>query len=334
MRCRGHDTKRPMAPKSVEEKLESLRSLDLGKDPARDRQVIEAALNDRHCRVVAKAAELAAERLSYELEPVLLKAYQPFLQDPVKRDPNCIAKRALARALVTLECTDVAFFLEGVRYRQMEPVWGGSVDTAIDMRNSCAMGLVATGYPRALHELTVLLNDPEARARQGAVRAIACGNPREAELLLRFKMLSGDPEPEIVGECFTALLSVAPEESVSLVAKYLADTNEAIRELAALALGESRLPEALARLREAWEEVLIGNDFRRVLVRAAALHRTDAAFDWLLNIIAEDDASLAEAVLEALAIYKQNAQLENRIKLTLAGRRERRLNDCFARFWN
>lgn len=323
-----------MAPKSVEEKLESLRSLDLGKDPARDRQVIEAALNDRHCRVVAKAAELAAERLSYELEPVLLKAYQPFLHDPVKRDPNCIAKRALARALVTLECTDVAFFLEGVRYRQMEPVWGGSVDTAIDMRNSCAMGLVATGYPRALHELAVLLNDPEARARQGAVRAIACGNPREAELLLRFKMLSGDPEPEIVGECFTALLSVAPEESVALVAKYLADTNEAIRELAALALGESRLPEALARLREAWEEVLLGKDFRRVLVRAAALHRTDAAFDWLLNLIAEDDVSLAEAVLEALAIYKQNAQLENRIKLTLAGRRDRRLNDCFARFWN
>lgn len=319
--------------KSVEEKLEALSSLDLGNDPKRGQDALKAALGDRHYRVVAKAAELGAERMFYDLDPLLREAYRRFLHDPVKRDPNCVAKRAIARALVALECNNVAFFLEGARYRQMEPVWGGSVDSAIDVRNSCAMGLVATGYPRALHELTQLLNDSEARARQGAVRAIACGNPREAELLLRFKVLIGDPEPEVVGECFTGLLSVAPEECLPFVAQYLSSADEAIGELAALALGESRLAGALASLQKAWESELIATDFR-VLVRAAALHRSDAAFDWLVSIVAQSEVSLGEATLEALAMYKHNARLTNRLKDALAGRNDRRLNDCFSRLWS
>jgi len=92
-----------------------------------------------------------------------------------------MAKQAIARALVSLECQDVTFFLEGIRYQQLEPTWGGSSDSAIDVRCSCAMGLVATGYSRAVAELTALLQDREWRARAGAARAISCGNPREAE---------------------------------------------------------------------------------------------------------------------------------------------------------
>ena len=105
-----------------------------------------------------------------------------------------------------------------LRYRQLEPVWGGTADTAVDVRASCAMGLVASGYSRALVELTALLNDTDAAARVGAVRAIACGNPREAELLLRSKALAGDAEPQVLGECFTGLLAVEPEESLGFVA--------------------------------------------------------------------------------------------------------------------
>jgi HEAT repeat protein len=114
------------------------------------------------------------------------------------------------------------------------------------------MGLVASGYPRALVELTALLNDSDAAARMGAVRAIACGNPREAELLLRSKALAGDAEPQVLGECFTGLLGVEPDESLKFVAGYLTHADEAVRELAALALGESRLDAALAPLKEAW----------------------------------------------------------------------------------
>jgi HEAT repeat protein len=227
-----------------------------------------------HCRVAAKAARAAEDALLYELIPALKAAYARFLDKPLKQDPSCFAKKALARALVALDCNDVEFFLRGLRYKQLEPVWGGTADTAVDVRASCAMGLVASGYSRALVELTALLHDADAAARVGAVRAIACGNPREAELLLRAKALAGDAEPQVLGECFTGLLAVAPEESISFVAAYLAHADDAVRELAALALGESRLDGALPPLKEAWAGVLLSEEFRRAVLRAATAHRS------------------------------------------------------------
>jgi hypothetical protein len=182
------------------------------------------------------------------------------------------------------------------------------------------MGLVASGYSRALIELTALLNDPEAAARSGAVRAIACGNPREAELLLRAKVLAGDSEPQVLGECFTGLLSVAPDESVAFVAAYLAHGDEQLGELAALALGESRVEAALLPLKEAWDGVLVGDAFRQALLRAAAAHRSEAAFDWLLEIVAEARVPVAEAVVEALAPYKHNVRLMQRLGSALGAR--------------
>jgi len=233
---------KPARQTSELKKLELLSAFDPAADRALQNALIKQCLEDRHVRVVAKAATLAGEHSLREQIPALLNAYADFLQDPVKRDPNCMAKQAIARALVALECEDTAFFLQGIRYRQLEPVWGGSADTAIDIRNSCAMGLVATGYSRAVQELTALLHDPESRARAGAARAISCGNPREVESLLRFKVLVGDPEPEVIGECFTGLLSIAKDECLPFVARYLADDNDAVREFAALALGDSRHP--------------------------------------------------------------------------------------------
>ena len=71
--------------------------------------VLLKALNDRHFLVVARAATLAGDRLLHELRGDLVYAYSRFLTDPVKRDPGCKAKQAIARALVTLECQDLEF---------------------------------------------------------------------------------------------------------------------------------------------------------------------------------------------------------------------------------
>ena len=283
-----------------------------------------------HYRIAAKAARAAEDALLYELVPALKSSYARFLVKPLKQDPNCYAKKALARALVALDCHDVDFLLGGVRYRQLEPVWGGTADTAVDVRASCAMGLVASGYPRALVELTALLNDTDAGARLGGVRAIACGNPREAELLLRAKALGGDAEPQIVGECFTGLLAVAPEESIPFVAGYLAHADGALRELAALALGESKLDGALRPLKDAWGEVLVGEEFRHALLRAAAAHRSEAAFDWLLEIVVDARGPIAAAVIEALAPYKHNAKLMQRLESALTVRGDKALLERLA----
>ena len=83
-----------------------------------------------------------------------------------------------------------------------------------------------------------LLADPEIAARAGAVRALGESGQSEAMLLLRLKALLGDDE-EIMGECFAALLRLAPAPSLEFVADFLHSSSDEVAERAALALGES-----------------------------------------------------------------------------------------------
>jgi hypothetical protein len=319
------------ADATVERQLAELD--DLPADRALRAQPLADALAQGRYRVAAKAARLTADALLYDLVPALLAAYRRFLDKPVKSDPNCYAKKALARALVALDCEDVEFFLAGVTLTQMEPVWGGTADTAGDVRASCALGLVATGYPRALVAIAALLYDPEPDARLGAVRAAANGSPREAELLLRSKALAGDERPAIIGECFSALMAVAPDDSFAFVAGWLARADSGFRDLAALALGESRVPAALDELKSAWNEPLVADELRLTLVQAAAAHRSEAAFDWLLSIAADARAIVAAHVIESLGPYKNNARLTERLRDVLAARGDPELLTAFERRW-
>ena len=307
---------------------------DLPADRAARSKPLADALTHGHYRVAAKAARLAGDALLYDLVPTLLAAYRRFLDKPIKSDPNCYAKKAIARALVALDCEDVEFFLAGLALRQMEPVWGGTADTAADVRGTCALGLVATGYPRALVAVAGLLYDPEPDARVGAIRAAANGTTREAELLLRSKALAGGDEPAIVGECLSALMSVEPEGSLAFVAQWLAMSDDALRELAALALGESRVPAALDALKTAWMEPVVTDEFRSALIRAAAAHRSEAAFDWLLSIAADARAVVAGWVIEALEAYKNNRRLAERLRSVLAARGDPDLEQDFDRRWS
>ena len=320
------------ADATVERQLAELD--DLPADRALRAKPLADALARGHYRVAAKAARLAADALVYDLVPVLLAAYRRFLDKPVKSDPNCYAKKAIARTLVALDCEDVEFFLAGVTLTQMEPVWGGRADTAADVRGTCALGLVATGYPRALVAIAALLYDPEPDARVGAVRAAANGGPREAELLLRSKALAGDADPAIVGECFSALMGVAPEESLPFVAKWLAHSDAALRELAALALGESRVAGAIDVLKGSWSEPIVADELRFALVHAAAAHRSEAAFDWLLSIAAEARSIVAARVIESLEPYKSNLRLTERLRDVLAARGDRELQNVFEERWS
>jgi HEAT repeat protein len=301
--------------------LDALNALEPVAPRAAALAALKKGLGDRHFLVVSRAATLSGEKLLHELIPELLAAYARFLQDPIKRDPHCTAKSAVARALVTLECQDIAFFQRGILYRQLEPVWGGRADTATDVRCSCAMGLAARGHVRAVAELAALLTDPEVPVRCGAARAISCGNPFEAEAVLRLKVHSGDAEPEVIGECFGALLAIAPEYSLPFVADYLKGKDEALREYAALALGESRRPEAFTLLHQAWDD-LLSPEARSALIRAASLHRSEAAFEWLVGLIETAPARLAAVAVEALGVYSRNTKLLEQVDAAKARRQE------------
>jgi len=168
-----------------------------------------------------------------------------------------------------------------------------------------------------------LLNDPEVEVRCGAARAISCGNPFEAEAVLRLKVYIGDAEPQVTGECFGALLAIQPEHSLPFVASYLAAKDEVLQEYAALALGESRRPEALELLRKAWDE-LVSPQARSALIRATALHRSEAAFEWLLMIIETGAPKLAATAADALGIYERNGKLAEQVKAAWGRRKDPR----------
>jgi HEAT repeat protein len=302
-------------------------------DPAAFPEVARSALRDPHPLPVARAAQLCGDRLFYDLEGDLIAAFERLRPLPFTQDPQCTAKGAIARALVALDCQDAALYRAGIRLRQAEPVWGGSVDTAVDLRATCAMGLVQTRYPRALIDLVGLLADPEPRARAGAARAIACAEPLAAEAVLRAKALMGDAEPEVVGECLAGLLQVEPEESPGFVAGFLDAADPAAREQAALALGGSRLDLALGLLREHWDAEPLKGEAHRILLRGAILHRSEAAFDWLLGVITRGDPRTAAWLVEELAVYRSNARLGERVKGAVEARAKPQVSDAWCRAW-
>lgn len=321
----------PKRNQKTEEQLAELNRLDALDDKQAITQAVSQALNSKSCRVIAKAAKVCEEKLLYALENELITSYQRLLR---QKDPNCLAKSAIMRALVAQDCHDVDFYLAGLRYVQNEPGWGGPTDSAVDIRCSSAMGLVSTTYPRAMVELLTLLNDPEPNARIGAARAIRYGLRYEATLVFKQKLLCGDEEPEVLGECMSGLLTVDPDYSLPFAATYLDSSDDLLFELAALTLGDSRLDEALEILQAAWEHTFaIHAERRRALFKAITLHRSDAALDWLLGKLEQADAGLLETGIELLAVYKNKQTVKDSMEGIVAGSGNRRHHALYREYW-
>ena len=261
--------------------------------------------------VTAKAARIAGEWLAAELTPELVAAFDRFMVKPETTDKRCAAKIEILKALCKLEYSSPSVFRRGVEHVQMEPTWGGSVDTAAEVRALGAMGLAQTDYPEALEEIVPLLLDRERDARIGAVRAVAASGLPGGALLLRLKALSGD-EPEVLGECFAALLRAAPNESLQFVSKFLDNHEEAVAEAAALALGDSRLESAFAVLRDA-SQLLRARSLRRTLLLAIALLRRENAIDYLLDLVENGESQVSADAVAALAMYKDDPNLQARL---------------------
>ncbi len=236
--------------------------------------------------------------------------------------------RRQGRDLERLGAAADVVFVKGIHHVQMEPIWGGSVDTAAELRASCAFGLVRMGYRDVLSELAVLLADPEKVARTAAVQALGhCGS--DAALpLLKFKALIGDKDAEVVGECFTAMLKLAPQRSVDFVAGFLESIDSDVRGAAALALGASRLHSAFERLRDQWQRS-VHPDFRRVLCLAIASARFDAAVEFLLSMIVEQPPQTAADAIAALALYRQDAAVKGQVSAAVARRADPAISRAF-----
>ena len=263
---------------------------------AEGRKLIEKALDAKFNLVVAKAARIAGNAHWLEITGKLVTSFQRLLDAGNVADKGCVAKTAIARALHALEYDGADFFIAGMKHRQPEAVWGGSDDSAVDLRAVCAMGLAGSKCFYKLRELVNLLVDQEWRARAGAVRAIATVGSDAAALLLRLKALSGDEEPNVTADCFIGLLGIDGAEAVPLVASFAGNKGDA-REAAILALGESRREDAVEVLKE-----LFGRtpdpEGRRCVLLALATSRTETAQAFLRELVRSDNARTAALVSE------------------------------------
>ncbi len=203
------------------------------------------------------------------------------------------------------------------------------VDEAAKLRALSAQGLLRTRYSEALSEVVPLLVDREPAARIGAVRGLAANGGEAGALLLRLKVLTGDSEPAVLGDCFGGLLVSAPDKSVAFVARYLDAKDDAVAEAAMLALGESRLGAAYDALREKWERS-VGSPARKTLLGAMASSRLDDAVTFLVSLVESANIRTAGDAVEALTIYRHSERVTNKVREALAARGDKRLMDRFA----
>jgi hypothetical protein len=300
------------AKRAVDVELSTLEILrDLSPEVAEPQ--LAKALSLRNNLIVSKAAALALHHRLTGLTPNLVAAFSRFLENPAKSDPQCWAKNAIAKTLAGFEYQEPDLFLAGLRHIQLEPVWGGSADSAGTLRSACALALVQCrelNSHRLLVYLLPLLADKELRVRINVVRAIEQVGNDSAVLLLRLlAALPGDPE--LLGACYSAVLALEGPGAIEWAAQFLRTQDDSAAE-AAMALAQTHTPEAFLVLRASLGKA---NDpwFRNTLLAAIALTRRQEATSWLLELV-ENDEDEASGAYEALCRSAPSESTQERLK--------------------
>ena len=157
------------------------------------------------------------------------------------------------------------------------------------------------------------MTDPAKDVRIAAAMAMGAVGSEAAGLLLRLKARIGDRDPDVLSECLSGLLAVNPRENLPFVAGFLEPGNAAHCEAAALALGKSRLPEALDPLKACWPRLCMFSEVGQQVLLAIAMLRLPAAIDYLLELVASDSEKEAIAALSALKIHNYDPRLRDRL---------------------
>jgi hypothetical protein len=340
-----------MSKLSVEDQLVSIQKLRAsGGEQAEIAAQLKLFLQQKNNLVVARAADLARDLDLRELLPNLATAFERFLDaaenatpsaktdKTSKSDPQCWAKNALSKALHHLGCQDAGLFLRGMRTHQFEPVWGGQSDVAGTLRANCAHALVdcheLTHHATLVH-LVDLVADKDKTVRAETMRAIAAAGGDGASLLLRLRALTASAEPaesrpEIMGHCYAGLLALEGVSAVPFVARFLEAQDDCSAE-AALALGETRTPEALDALltclrpptpesaakRSTRPQLHLEPDFAIALLTGIALTRYAKAIDTLIELVATE-SNYAEPALEAIATANFGEDVKERLASVMA----------------
>ncbi|MEM6994963.1 MAG: hypothetical protein AAF721_30905 [Myxococcota bacterium] len=299
------------------------------KTPAHRQRLVKTLGGQQGYLISVAAAALTPD--DPELVTAACEAFERLLEDPIKRDPQCHGKAAIASALYDAEIRAEATFLAGVAHVQLEPVLGGRQDTAAHLRGVSLMALVHGQHPRAITCAGAMLADPERSARLAALRALsACNQPEAAEPLLRLRLELGDEDPEVLSDCMAALLEVSPAENLAVVGARLRGADATAAEAAALALGTSRVAGAFEVLRDHLQEDFV-SDRRRTLFVALAMLRSDVAWQYLIEVIMDGGEGAPADAIDALATFKEHGGLRERVEAAAMDRGDAEIQAHFER---
>lgn len=312
-----------MAARTVDQWLTALRGLDGGAPAARE--TLQGALRARRPRAglaIAAAAKLAGDLLLHDLAEDLVDAFGWLCDDGAKRDPQARGKLAVANALVALDHWDERVFVAGLRVVQPEG-WSPPLDdVAAELRGVCGLAHVQFGRADALDVLADLLADPERVARLAAAHAIGDTLRPDATALLRYALLAGEPEPEVLAALLSSLLALGRASQLAFVLALL-PAHDDRAEAAALALGGARIEDAIDPLL-AWADACAPEQRRRVGYLALALFRADRANARLLAVI-RDGGRDALAAARALATFRDAGVIADDLRAAAAAIADRTL---------
>lgn len=280
---------------------------------------LRKALEHRNNFVVAKAGDLVRDFQLQQLLPELLAAFDRFFDNPVKTDPQCWAKNALSRTLAAFEHQDAGVFLRGMRHIQLEPVWGGSSDTAGTLRATCALALVqcrSLTEPDLLAHLVELFADKDKSVRVEAARAIEHVGSPSAALLLRLRAILAADEPEVLGACYRGILRIEGATALPWISRFLAPGDDPAAE-AALAIAGTHSAQGFTILRERFAAEA-DPWFLSVLLSAIALTRQDAAVEFLLDLVRTESLQ-GEAAIEAILRAMPSDEVTKRLEKLVIG---------------
>ncbi len=292
---------------------------------------IVAALRHGHGLVVAAGAKAAAVHRLEDQAPALLAALDRLYHDPVKHDPQCQGKLAVVAALDDLGCAESAALPRAIAYVQQEPVWGGQVDSAGPLRIRAAQALVRLGHHGLYRILGDLLVDPLPTVRGAASQLLGAIGGERAALLLRLRLAVGEhaDAADAMADHAAALLACDGAGSVAMVAALLDHDDRAVAGGAALALGGSRLPEALEPLLDGMDRIR-DRQLLRLRIDAIGLLRSEAAAMALLTMLSQATGETATACVRALRLYRDRATIAERVEAVIRERGQSGLADAWS----
>jgi HEAT repeat protein len=288
--------------------------------------ILGNALQSSKALTVTRAAHVIKEHRLEGLHRELLKAFDRFFQEPIKQDPGCLARLAVLEALDFTEYDDPAPFLTAVHYVQEEKAWGPPVDTATGLRARSIVALARLNDAGLSLVAAELLVDKEAPVRQAAVDALTMSGDKNNAALLLFKLRSGDKEPLVTMSCMSGLLALLPEKALSILSLLLCEKDEALREMAAITLGESKRDDALSLLLQNLEGLVLPKE-RSVIFRALGLHRSERALQVLLSVVSEGSTVDAKVAVESLGARRFEHEILEKVRAAAQKNKKAKLAD-------